>query len=76
MLYKINYMVPEDTDMIGLEEDSKKNKGIAEFSFTDKEDLILPSIIENLVPMKKNKPKIIVKNGRRNTKSRESSELF
>lgn len=76
MLYKINYMVPEDTDVIGLEEDSKKNKGIAEFSFTDKEDLILPSIIENLVPMKKNKPKIIVKNGRRNTKSRESSELF
>ena len=76
MLYKINYMVPEDTDMIGLEEDSKKNKGIAEFSFTDKEDLILPSIIENLVPMKKNKPKIIVKNGRRNTKSRDSSELF
>ena len=76
MLYKINYMAPEDTDVIGLEEDSKKNKGIAEFSFTDKEDLILPSIIENLVPMKKNKPKIIVKNGRRNTKSRESSELF
>jgi len=69
-------MVPEDTDIIGLEEEGKKNKGIAEFSFTEKEEPVFSSILKDLVPKKKTEPKIIIKNGRKRTKSGESSELF
>ena len=76
MLYKINYMVPEDMDMIGLDEEGKKIKGIAEFSFTEKEQPIFASILEELVPKKRTEPKIIIKNGRNRTKSGKSSELF
>ena len=68
-------MVPEDMDIIGLEEEGKKNKGIAEFSFTEKEQPFFASILEDLVP-KKAEPKIIIKNGRNRTKSGKSSELF
>lgn len=76
MLYKINYMVPEDMDIIGLEEEGKKNKGIAEFSFTEKEELIFSSILDSIVPEKKKELKIVVKDARRKPKSREGTELF
>lgn len=76
MLYKNKYMVPEDMYIIGLEEEGKKNKGNAEFSFTEKEDLIFPSILNNIVPEKKKELKIVVKDARRKPKSRESTELF
>jgi hypothetical protein len=69
-------MVPEDLGIIGLEEESKKNKGIAEFSFTEKEKLIFPSILDSLVPKKKVEHKIIIKNGRNRTKPGQNSELF
>lgn len=75
MLYK-NYMVPDNIDIIGLEEESKKIKGIAEFSFTEKEEPLFSSILSDLVPKKKTEPKIIIKNGRNRTKSGKSSELF
>ena len=75
MLYKINYMVPEDMDIIGLEEEGKKNKGIAEFSFTEKEQPFFASILEDLVPKKKAEPKIIIKNGRNHRKERQGRQL-
>lgn len=76
-LYK-NYMVPEDNTLIGMEENSKKIKGLAEFSFNDKEAPQLSSILDNVVPVKKKQHKIVINNVRRNkrTKPGESPGLF
>ena len=75
-MYIIDYMSPEDSSIIGLEEETKKIKGIAEFGFTEQESPNFSSILNNLEPKKKTEHKIIIKNGRNRTKSGKTSELF
>jgi hypothetical protein len=73
LVYK-NYMENKE-DIIGLEEEGKKLKGIAEFSFNDREKPDVQPIVNEIVPKLKEEPKIEIKNGRSNRKSRKS-ELF
>jgi len=76
MLYKINYKVPMEDNIIGLEENDKKIRGIAEFSFNDKEYKSSLSILADIVPQKKKQLKIVIKDARRKPKSGEGPELF
>jgi hypothetical protein len=69
-------MVPEEDDIIGLEEDGNKMKGIAEFSFNDREK---PEFsIDASEPKKKEEHKIIIRNARDRKRARagKNSELF
>lgn len=75
MMY-INNMVPEDTDIFGLDHEDDKIKGIVEFSFDEKEGLDLPSILNNIVPRKKQEPIIIERNGRSNKRKSGDTRLF
>ncbi len=68
-------MEHKDFNMIGLDEESQKIRGTAEFSFEDKEQPALPSILTEIVPKKRIINQSIVKHGR-NTKSGKKSELF
>ena len=72
----INYMVPEDIHIIGLEENHNKIKGIAEFSFDDKEKPEIQLILDDVVPIKKKEHKTIVKNARRGKHAKPGNELF
>ncbi len=72
----INIMVPENTDIFGLDREDDKIKGIAEFSFNDREGLTLPSLIADMIPKKKKEPVIIEKNDRRNKRKSRDNSLF
>jgi hypothetical protein len=74
-LYKIDYMEHKDSDIIGLDEEGKKIRGIAEFSFSNHEKIDLNPILPDVVPKKKRKHEIVIKDGRK-PKSRKGSELF
>jgi|688.fasta_scaffold1074876_1 hypothetical protein len=71
----INIMVPENTEIFGLDKEDDKIKGLAEFSFNDREGLTLPSMLVDVIPKKKQEPVIIERNGRRN-KRKSGDELF
>lgn len=77
-LYKINYMEHQDSDIIGLNEESQKIRGTAEFSFSEHESIEMNPILTDVVPKKKRKHQIVIKDGRRNrnSKSGKGSELF
>lgn len=75
MMY-INYMIPEDTDIFGLDHEDDKIKGLAEFFFDEKEPLDLASILNDVVPKKKKEIVIIERNGRFNKRKSGDSGLF
>jgi len=75
MMY-INYMIPEDTDIFGLDHEDDKIKGLAEFSFDEKEPLDLASILNDVVPKKKKEIVIVERNGRFNKRKSGDSGLF
>lgn len=72
----INNMIPEDTDIFGLERENDKIKGLAEFSFDEKEALDLASILNDVVPKKKKEIVIIERNGRPTRRKSRDSGLF
>ncbi len=72
----INYMIPEDTDIFGLDHEDDKIKGLAEFSFDEREPLDLASILNNVVPKKKKEIEIVERNGRFNKRKSGDNGLF
>lgn len=77
------YMIPAENDIIGLEEEQKKTKGLSEFSFNIEAMPTLP--LMEMGEIKKKQELIIIQNdGRTNNKHRrvstkgkgKTSELF
>lgn len=72
----INYMVPEDKDIIGIEQPIKM-VGVSEFTFTVNPEITMDSFLDKITIKKKEEPKIIVKNGRnKHKKGRDDTALF
>lgn len=72
----INYMIPEDSDIFGLDREDDKIKGLAEFSFDEKEPLELTSILNDIIPKKKKEIVIVERNGRFNKRKSGDTGLF
>jgi hypothetical protein len=69
-------MVPENTDIIGIEQPVKM-VGISEFTFTVNEEITIDTFLDKVTIKKKEEPKIIVKNGRNKHKKRgDNPALF